>query len=174
PRRTARSAPAPDRRRPALGAAGRGIREWWSAAWRSWFKSPEDGVDGIAGGAPGGAPFVQDGAACGGDPVVAPRRAGHRRLDVAVQQPGCAEVAQHRIQRALLAAEHAVAEALQPLGDLVAVHRLPGRLQYRQQHQRHGAAAELLLELAQLLSGGVGIWIRVAHGGAPVVRVRYY
>src|SRR5690606_33049774 len=120
-----------------------------------------------AGGAPGGAPFVQDGAACGGDAVVAPRRAGHRRFDVAVQQPGRAEIAQHRIQRALLAAEHAVAEAFQPLGDLVAVHRLSSRLQHRQQHQRHGATAEFLLELAQL-AGDVGIG--VAHGGAPVVR----
>src|SRR3546814_4042412 len=53
---------APGRRRPARGAAGRGIRGWWSAARWSWFGFPEDGIDGIAGGAPGGAPFVQDGA----------------------------------------------------------------------------------------------------------------
>src|SRR3546814_14952954 len=92
---------APVRRRPARGAAGRGIRGWWSAARWSWFGFPEDGIDGIEGGAPGGAPYVQDGAAGGGDPVVAPRQAGHRRLDVAVQPPGRTAVAQHRIPRTL-------------------------------------------------------------------------
>ncbi len=69
---------------------------------------------------------------------------------MAFQQPGALQVAQHRVQRALLAAQHALAHPLQLLGNEIAVQRLPGPGQHRQQGQRHGSGAELLLELLQV------------------------
>ena len=49
---------------------------------------------------------------------------------LAGQQAGRVEVAQHRVQGALLAAEDALATLLQALGDLVAVHRLGGLVEH--------------------------------------------
>src|SRR5690606_33452597 len=101
-RRTARPASARDRRRRARCATARGIREWSSCGWPL-----EDGIDGITGGAPGVGPGSEDVTPDGGDAVIAARRTGIRRLDEALQQSGALEVAQHRVQRALLAREHA-------------------------------------------------------------------
>src|SRR3546814_17137278 len=111
------------------------ISDWSSDVCSSDL--PEDGIDGIAGGAPGGAPFVQDGAAGGGDPVVAPRWAGHRRPDVAFPQPGRTEVAPPRIQRTLLAAAPAVPSTPQPLADLFAVPLLPPAPHQAPPHHPH-------------------------------------
>jgi len=77
---------------------------------------------------------------------------------MAFQQPGPFQVAQHRVQRALLAAQHALADPLQLLGDQVAVQRLAGLGQYRQQGQGDRAGAELFLELLEMD-------LVVAHGG---------
>src|SRR5690606_34028744 len=120
----------------------------------------QDGINGITGGAPGGGPLRQDLAAHGSDAVAAARWAGIGRLDVALQQAGPFQVAQHRVQRALLAGQHTLAHLLQALGDQVPVKRLGRRGQHRQQRKRHGPGAELLLELLQLDVG-------VDHGRAP-------
>ena len=63
------------------------------------------------------------------------------------------EIAQHRIQRALLAAQHTLARLVELLGDLVAVHRRPRAREHRQQHQRNDAGAELLVEFPQMRLG---------------------
>jgi hypothetical protein len=52
---------------------------------------------------------------------------------VALEQAGGLEVAQHGVQRALLAGEHAVAHLFQPLGDLVAIHRFRRASEHRQE-----------------------------------------
>src|SRR5690606_15833046 len=166
-RRRARPAPAPGRRRPVPRATARGTREWsWGAGanarW-SWCVPLEDGIDGIAGGAPGTGPGAEDIPPEGGDAVVTAWRPGVGGLDEAVEHPGRLEVAQHRVQRPLLAREHAVADLFQALGDLVAVHRLTGAGEHAQQRQRHGAAAQLLLELAQQRFDRVGAWVHAGH-----------
>jgi hypothetical protein len=67
-----------------------------------------------------------------------------------LQQTGRLQIAQHRVQRTLFATEHALAHALQLLGDQVAVHRLRRLGQHRQQGQRYGAGTQLFLEFLQM------------------------
>src|SRR6185437_3896828 len=69
----------------------------------------QHGIDGITGVAPGLAPLLQHLPATRVDAVVAARRPAAGRLHMALQQAGALQVAQHRVQRALLATEHALA-----------------------------------------------------------------
>src|SRR5690348_5330732 len=110
----------------------------------------KDGVDVTAGGVPGIDPFAQNLPAERRDPVIAARRSRLGRFDETVEQFRGAQVAQHRVERALLADQDAAGVLLQALGDLVAIQRLTRGRDHRQQHQRHGAGGQLLLELLEV------------------------
>src|SRR5215813_2526 len=71
----------------------------------------QNGIDEATRRRPGLGPLGGHGATELGNAVVAARRPADRRLDLAVEQSGRAQVAQHRIQRALLAAERSIGAA---------------------------------------------------------------
>ena len=85
-----------------------------------------------------------------GDAVVTTRRAGHRRLDLAREKSRGFQIAQHWIKRTLLAAEDALARLIELLGYLIAIHRRLGPRQHGQEHQRHNAGTQFLVELPQV------------------------